>query len=199
MFPCNQNYNPFRFYVLQNFPFIEKDFDAMSDYEILCKIFEYFEKQIKAVDEKYSGISALVESLESQFEQLKVDIYSTLNQFRTDVLNDVNVALQNNYNDVVRLLAEYQTVVNGELSNLRADLMQEIERVELGDVKAYNPTNGEIENVSKVIMDVYEILRQNAINCNEFDALELSATEFDAIEITAYNFDVNGKSILENL
>ena len=45
-------------------------------------------------------------------------------------------------------------------------------------------------------MDVYEILRQNAISCSEFDGLELTATEYDALEITAYNFDVNGKIIL---
>ena len=197
MFPCN-NMNPFRFFVLKNFPFIEKDFDAMSDYEILCKIFEYFDKQIKAVDEKYSGIGDLVVSLEEQFNQLKIDINSILSSFRTDILNDVNIALQNNYNDVIKLLSDYQTVVNGEISALRTEFQQEIERVELGDVNAYNPTNGLVENVSKVIMDVYEILRQNAITCTEFDALELTATEFDAVQITAYDFDVNGKTILIN-
>lgn len=197
MFPCN-NMNPFRFFVLKNFPFIEKDFDAMSDYEILCKIFEYFEKQIKAVDEKYSGIGDLVIGLEEQFNQLKTDINSILSSFRTDILNDVNIALQNNYNDVIKLLSDYQTVVTGEISALRTEFQQEIERIELGDVNAYNPTNGLIENVSKVIMDVYEILRQNAISCSEFDALELTATEFDAVQITAYDFDVNGKTILVN-
>lgn len=68
-----------------------------------------------------------------------------------------------------------------------------------GNVIAYNPTNGEYENVSKVIMDVYDTLRVNSITCTEFDALELTATEFDAKEITAYNFDVNGKTMLENV
>lgn len=55
---------------------------------------------------------------------------------------------------------------------------------------------GEYENVSKVIMDVYDILRNNSVTCSEFDALELTATAFDALEITAYNFDVNGKTFL---
>lgn len=45
-------------------------------------------------------------------------------------------------------------------------------------------------------MDVYETLRQNAITCSEFDALELTANEYDALEISAYNFDVNGKVFL---
>lgn len=193
---CNNGFNNFRFFVLRNFPFIEKDFDALTDYEILCKIFEYFDKQIKAVDEKYSGLFDTVKQLENDFAQLKIDIATTLSDFETSIKNDVNTALQQNYNEVIRLLSEYQTVFNNQIANLRADLMSEIQRIELGDVKAYNPTNGLVENISVVIMDVYEILRQNAISCSEFDSLELTATEFDNKELTAYNFDVNGKIML---
>lgn len=189
-------FNKFRWFVTQNFPFIEKDFDALTDYEILCKIFEYFDNQIKAVDEKYSGLFDTVEQLENDFAQLKIDIATTLSDFETSIKNDVNTALQQNYNEVIRLLSEYQTVFNNQIANLRADLMAEIQRIELGDVKAYNPTNGLVENISDVIMDVYEILRQNAISCTEFDSLELTATEFDNKELTAYNFDVNGKVML---
>lgn len=193
---CNNGFNNFRFFVLRNFPFIEKDFDALTDYEILCKIFEYFEKQIKEVDEKYSGLFDTVAELQSNFEQLKIDIETTLSDFETSIKTDVNTALQQNYNQVIQLLSEYQTVFNNQLANLRSDLMAEIQRVELGDVKTYNPTNGEIENVSKVILDIYEILRQNSISCSEFDSLELTATEFDNKELTAYDFDVNGKIML---
>lgn len=191
------NFNEFRFFVTQNFPFIEKDFDAMTDYQILCKIFEYFEKEIKAVDEKYSGLFDEVTSLSEQFEQLKIDINSILGDFKIEIENDVDNRINNNYNRIVQLLSDYQTVVNNQIAMLRSDLESEIQRLELGDVKAYNPTNGEIENVSKVIMDVYEILRQNAITCTEFDLLELTATEYDSKDITAYNFDVNGKIMLE--
>lgn len=189
-------FNKFRWFVTQNFPFIEKDFDALTDYEILCKIFEYFDNQIKAVDEKYSGLGNTVEQLQTEFEQLKVDISTTLSDFETSIKNDVNIALQQNYNQVVQLLSDYQTIFNNQISNLRIDLEAEIKRIELGDVKAYNPTNGLVENISDVIMDVYETLRLNAISCTEFDSLELTATEFDNKELTAYNFDVNGKIIL---
>jgi len=187
----------FKLFVLNNFPFIEEDFDALSDYQVLCKIFEYFEKQIKELETNYSGIDDRIIAIETEFNQLKSDIQSTLTEFQTSIENDVNNSLQQNYNQIIQLLSEYQTVFNNSLASLKAELEAEIERVELGDVKAYNPTNGEIENVSKVIMDVYEILRQNAITCSEFDALELTATEFDAIEITAYNFDVNGKELMQ--
>lgn len=55
---------------------------------------------------------------------------------------------------------------------------------------------GEYENVSKVIQDVYDSTRFNAITCTEFDGLELSATEFDSYEMTASNFDLSAKEIL---
>lgn len=37
----------FRRVVLQNFPFIEEDFDALTDYGLLCKVVEYLNKVIK--------------------------------------------------------------------------------------------------------------------------------------------------------
>lgn len=55
---------------------------------------------------------------------------------------------------------------------------------------------GTYENVSTVILNVYETLRNNAVSCSEFDALELTATAYDTKQISAYNFDVNGKTFL---
>ena len=49
-------FNNFKLFVLNNFPFIEKDFDAMTDYQVLCKIFEYF---LKYADEKVDNHEAL--------------------------------------------------------------------------------------------------------------------------------------------
>ena len=47
-------------------------------------------------------------------------------------------------------------------------------------------------------MDIYDMFRENAITCSEFDNLELTATIYDEKEITAYEFDVNSKEILLN-
>lgn len=186
------NFYGFRNFCISNFPFLEKDFDAMTDYELICKIFEHFENEIKALDEKYSDIL----DLRTEFEAFKAQINSELNTFETDINNQVDQKLTQNYAQVVQLLSDYQTLFNSELASLQASLEQEIREIELGNVIAYNPTNGEYENVSKVIQDVYDTLRNNAISCTEFDGLELTATEYDALELTAYNFDVNGKTML---
>ena len=186
------NFYGFRNFCLSNFPFLEKNFDALTDYELICKIFEHFENEIKEIDEKYSDIL----NLRQEFETFKAEIQTEFNSFETQINNEVDTKLTQNYNRVVQLLSDYQILFNNELENLRTDLENQIEQIELGNVIAYNPTNGEYENVSKVITDVYETLRANAISCSEFDGLELTATEFDLKQITAYNFDVNGKIML---
>lgn len=185
----------FRNFCLSNFPFLEKDFDALTDYELISKIFEHFENEIKEIDEKYADIL----DLRDEFETFKSEIQAELNSFETTINNEVDSKLTQNYNRVVQLLSDYQILFNNELQGLRTDLEAEIESIELGNVIAYNPTNGEYENVSKVIMDVYDTLRVNSITASEFDELELTATAFDGLEITAYNFDVNGKIMLENV
>lgn len=43
----NNKLTPFKMCVLQNFPFIEADFDALTNYELMCKIVEYLNKVIE--------------------------------------------------------------------------------------------------------------------------------------------------------
>lgn len=42
---------PFRRFVLQNFPFIEHDFDALTSYQLFCKVVEYLNKVIGSQNE----------------------------------------------------------------------------------------------------------------------------------------------------
>ena len=63
----------FRRCVIQNFPFIEEDFDALTDYGLLCKVVEYLNKVI----EQTNTTSTQVEELSVAFNTLKdyVDHY----------------------------------------------------------------------------------------------------------------------------
>lgn len=63
----------FRRCVIQNFPFIEEDFDALTDYQLLCKVVEYLNKVIDKTNQ-YDGE---INTLKIAYEQLKtyVDTY----------------------------------------------------------------------------------------------------------------------------
>lgn len=56
------NYNkltPFKKYIIQNFPFIDADFDALTNYQLYCKIVEYLNKVIDSENEQNEQIELL--------------------------------------------------------------------------------------------------------------------------------------------
>lgn len=134
------NFYGFRNFCLSNFPFLEKDFDALTDYELISKIFEHFENEIKEIDEKYSDIL----NIRQEFETFKLEIQAEFSSFEDEINLEVDNKLNANYNRVVQLLSDYQILFNNELENLRTDLENQIEQIELGNVIAYNPTNRRI-------------------------------------------------------
>lgn len=197
MFP-NPYYgcSPFYTFAIQNFPFLEKDFDALNDYQMMCQIFKYLDDKIKEVDEKYGGIFETVEKLEVDFESFKNEVNQTIKTFKTEVLNDVDLRLNNQYIRILDLLNQYQIVFRAYVDSQINIVNKRIDEIEVGAVNIYNPLTGLVEPVGDVINDLYNQLRYNAISCDEYDGLELTASTYDGYMITADNFDLNGKTIL---
>ena len=158
------------------------------------------QKKLQEIINNVNQLISIVNNFDFNVDEIN-DKIDKLNQdfiiFENRINNEVNAKLNQNYNQVLNLMQNYQAIFDGELAQLQSTLENQIQQIELGNVEAYNPTTGTFENVSKVIMDIYSILRNNAITCTEYDTLELTATAYDALEITAYNFDVNGKEFLD--
>lgn len=77
----------FRRCVLQNFPFIEQDFDALTDYELLCKVVEYLNKTIDSQNE----VTEQTEQLTSAFNALQTYVDTYFDSI--DVQSEVNAKL----------------------------------------------------------------------------------------------------------
>lgn len=195
MFPCN-GVSPFYNFAIQNFPFIEMDFDALTDYQLMQKIFKYLDDEIKKVDSKYEGYSDKIDKLEQDFESFTAEINQTINEFKTEILADVNSQMEIQYNRVLTLLNEYQVVFKAYTDSQIQAVNSRIDEIEVGAINIYNPVTGLVEPISDVIDDLYNQLRYDAITASEYDGLELTATAYDGYMITANNFDLNGKSIL---
>lgn len=200
MFPYGLGYSlgcsPFYTFAIQNFPFIEKDFDGLTDYQLMCKIFKYLDDEIKKVDNKYSGIYDTVAQLESDFENFKNEVNIKIENYKTEIISDVDAKLVQNYNRILNLLNQYQVVFQAYVDGKISEVNQRIDQIEVGAINIYNPLTGTIDPIQTVIDDIYNSLRYNAITCTEYDGLELTATTYDGYMITAQNFDLNGKSIL---
>lgn len=155
-----------------------------------------------------------VDNFELNFQDLQdqIDIHSNeISQLYYDFnnfKNEMNQLLDNRLNDIrnqlLVLLTQYQEsmnasfnayklIVNGELEDFNTTLD---EIIRLGDIDAYDPTTGAMNNLNQVLSNIYGALRQDALTVAEFQALDLTCTGFDSQEVTAYNFDVNGKTFL---
>lgn len=196
--PFNPFYgcSPFYTFAIQNFPFLEKDFDALNDYQMMAQIFKYLDGEIKKVDNKYSGLYDTVSQIESDFEKFKTEVNNTINNFETQILNDVDLKLESQYNRIITLLNQYKVVFETYVNSQIAEVNRRIDDIEVGAINIYNPITGTTDPIADVINDLYNQLRYDAITASEYDGLELTATTYDGYMITANNFDLNGKSIL---
>lgn len=71
------NYNyiqlpPFKWYVLQNFPFIEADFDAITNWQLFCKLGEEINKLVNATNSAGVQVEYLTDYVNNYFENLDV-------------------------------------------------------------------------------------------------------------------------------
>lgn len=65
----------FRNWVLQNFPFLEDDFDALTDYELFCKMVEYMKKSLDKVVEYQDELNEFrteLDTYKNYFDNLDV-------------------------------------------------------------------------------------------------------------------------------
>ena len=75
-----QKLSPFKYFVLTNFPFIEADFDALTNYELMCEVTKYINQ---IADRQNETIDAF-NNLETDFTQLETSMatYRTMIDYK---------------------------------------------------------------------------------------------------------------------
>lgn len=99
------NLTPFKWYVLENFPFIEADFDALTNWQLFCKLGKEINKIINSVN--LSGQQ--VEELTKAFNDLQDYVNNYFNNL--DVQEEINNKLD-------------EMAQNGELTNLVTEYLK---------------------------------------------------------------------------
>lgn len=79
-----KNLTPFKLCVLQNFPFIEADFDAVTNYQLLCKVVEYLNGVIVNNNKQNGNINQLEQNFITLYNYVK-DYFDNL-----DLQNEIN-------------------------------------------------------------------------------------------------------------
>lgn len=196
--------NPFKGWALQNFPFIEADFDALTNYELICKITEYLNTVITNQNELEEAYNTLLNGYK--------ELYDYVNKYLTDMdevkedikridtsLDEMIILINTNAHNISLLNEKIET----EISSIRdyidskvEDLEEEIQNIQIGSINIYDPTTGLLSPLQTVINNIAAESNKDGLTASEFDLLDLTATAFDSYQITARDFDSQGKTIL---
>lgn len=106
--------SPFKWFVLESFPFIEEDFDALTEYELYCKIVEYLNKVI-------ASNNLLGEQVETVTNAV-IDLENYVNNYFNNL--DVQEEINNKLNEMAEdgTLSE---IINQEIfGQINADIAQ---------------------------------------------------------------------------
>ena len=181
---------PIRFRCFKVLPLVYDE--SLSYYEVLCKVAEKLNSVIDSINnfqqEYKSYVDASIEKtiiyINEQDDLIKNEI-TTLERDITNKINELYIYIDES-DEKNRQYSLY----------LMENLYNYIDQHLLDNVNAYNPTNGFFENVSKVLSDIYGVLRYYALTANEYDSLNLSAAEYDNKNISAKDYDLCSLSIL---
>lgn len=100
------NLTPFKWFVLENFPFIEADFDALTEWQLFCKL----GKEMNKIITSENTLGTQVESLTNAFIELQNYVNNYFNNL--DVQEEVNEKLNQMAEDgtLLNLLSSYVNI-----------------------------------------------------------------------------------------
>lgn len=112
---------PFKGFVLENFPFIEADFDAITNYQLLCKVIEYLNNVIS----NQNTVQELGTDLVNAYNSLVDAVNLAIGEFESSITNDFNTLHDYVYNYFDNL--DVQEEINTKLDEMVEDgTLQEI-------------------------------------------------------------------------
>ena len=178
---------PFKWFVLQNFPFIEADFDAITNYQLYCKVVEYLNKTLENVN-----------VIGTELEQL-VNAFNDLQDYVNNYFE--NLDIQEEINNKLDDMAEH-----GELTELITAYLN------LKCILAFNNIE-DMENATNLIDGSYiKTYGRNTINDGGgafYYVREIQNTDVvDGVNVVALNdpnlvaikvLDTDNKNILSQI
>lgn len=116
-----KNLTPFKWFVLENFPFIEADFDALTDWQLFCKI----GKEINKIINSENTLGSQMENVTNAF----IDLQNYVNNYfdNLDVQEEVNTKLNEMVQDGTfeQIIAKYITSSYTNSYNTLSDLIED--------------------------------------------------------------------------
>jgi len=202
--------SPFKWQLLESFPFIAEDFDQLTEYALYCKLVEYMNKVIDGtntlgenVEEYITKYNALKEYVDDYFENLDVqdEIDNKLNEMAQDgtISNILNNELFSNINNQILQNSNDIGAINEELD----DTIKTTDTNVVSMTMLTQEVREALTGGSTAVVGVNSVNSENivdkAINIYKFDELiqENYTKEFENVAFGNYVAG-NGKYISNN-
>ena len=148
-----KNLTPFKWFVLENFPFIEADFDALTEWQLFCKL----GKEINKIIDSQNIVGTQMENVTNAFIELQnfVNNYFENLDVQDEINNKLNEMTENGtltllikkYVDPI--YKEYEETINTQITNQNAkieNINSKVNSVSSGSPAGIYSTITELEN-----------------------------------------------------
>ena len=126
----NYKLTPFKLCVLQNFPYIEADFDAITNYQLLCKVVEYLNHVIDNQNTVEDNFKIMTDNLNTLYNFLDtLDLQDEVNNKLDEMVEDGTLARI--LNNLINKLDYY------EITSQTEDEIQELFNIERAKVISF--------------------------------------------------------------
>lgn len=183
-----KNLCPFKWFVLQNFPFIEADFDAITNWQLFCKLGEEMNKIIEKVNQ--AGVQT--ENLTNAF----IDLQNYVNDYfeNLDVQDEINNKL-----DEMAEGGELAEIINQEIFqelNRKIDLANsQLDTLINNYSDIFTNTNNKFVMIGDSIAEGYGWWGGNSQNKNNNNDGLMSLLRNDYPNSSFTNLSVSGSTI----
>ena len=118
-----KNLTPFKWFVLENFPFIEADFDALTEWQLFCKL----GKEINKIINSENTLGTQMENVTNAFIELQNYVNNYFDNL--DVQDEINIKLNEMVQDGTLAEIINQNVfneLNTKINNIETQLTEEL-------------------------------------------------------------------------
>ena len=123
-----KNLTPFKWFVLENFPFIEADFDALTEWQLFCKL----GKEINKIIDSQNVVGTQMENVTNAFNNLKkyVDNYFDNLDVQDEINNKLNeMAQDGSLYEIIRTYTDpIVEAQNTEINNFKLSTNATLDR-----------------------------------------------------------------------
>jgi hypothetical protein len=175
--------------------------DAMNSYAEDYK--SYTDEQIallkKYVDSQITEVYAYADKINIDLtnligitaDNLKADYISKINQLNSSLNARITQEVFTINNRITSEVITLNTRISLEAQNLKDYIDSQ-----LIDIKVIDPTTGLISDLQTTLNNIVNLMKDDALTAEQYDALNLTAQTYDNKKLTAYQYDFNGKSLL---